>query len=135
MGESFYDILGVVRNSTQAEIKQAYFKLARLYHPDSNPSVSSTERFMKIQKAYDTLGNPKKRKQYDQLEPVPLSSSFPGEICIHQSCQFLDPDNPAQLAYALIEMKASTQDKPGTNCAPNICFVVDRSTSMKGHRI
>lgn len=135
MGETLYEILGVARGSTQEEIKQAFFKLARLYHPDSNPSVNSTERFMKIQKAYDTLGNPKKRKQYDQLEPVPLSATFPGEIQIHQSSQFINPDNPAQLAYALVEMKSVGIENAETINAPNICFVIDRSTSMKGQRI
>ena len=64
--EDLYKILGVDKNATQAEIKKAYRKLARKYHPDANPDNKEAEtRFKEISAAYDVLSDPEKRKQYD----------------------------------------------------------------------
>src|SRR5918998_6814245 len=65
-----YEILGVDKKASAGEIKKAYRKLARQYHPDKNPGDSAAEeRFKEIQAAYDVLSDPGKRKQYDQLGP------------------------------------------------------------------
>jgi molecular chaperone DnaJ len=65
-----YEILGVKKTATEAEIKKAYRKLARQYHPDVNPNDSTAEaRFKEISAAYDILSNPEKRAQYDQVGP------------------------------------------------------------------
>jgi molecular chaperone DnaJ len=62
-----YKILGVDKKASQEEIKKAYRKLARRYHPDRNPDDSrSEERFKEVQAAYDLVGDPEKRKQYDR---------------------------------------------------------------------
>src|SRR5437764_2614750 len=62
-----YKALGVDRKATQDEIKKAYRKLARQYHPDRNPGdTQAEERFKEIQAAYDLIGDPDKRKEYDQ---------------------------------------------------------------------
>ena len=65
---TLYDTLGVSKTATAAEIKKAYRKLAREYHPDKNPGdTESEERFKEIQNAYDVLGDDDKRKQYDTI--------------------------------------------------------------------
>jgi molecular chaperone DnaJ len=62
----YYKTLGVERKATPEEIKKAYRKLARRYHPDRNPDDKDAEaRFKEISQAYDVLGDPDKRKQYD----------------------------------------------------------------------
>jgi molecular chaperone DnaJ len=61
-----YKVLGVDKKASQDDIKKAYRKLARQYHPDRNPDdKSAEERFKEVQGAYDTVGDPEKRKEYD----------------------------------------------------------------------
>src|SRR6266581_807001 len=62
-----YKVIGVDKKATPDEIKKAYRKLARRYHPDRNPDEPSAEaRFKDVQAAYDVLSDPDKRKQYDR---------------------------------------------------------------------
>ncbi|MFC1994451.1 DnaJ C-terminal domain-containing protein [Chloroflexota bacterium] len=64
----FYKVLGMNRNATEKEIKQAYRKLARKYHPDVNPGdISAESKFKEITQAYEVLSDPKKRKDYNQF--------------------------------------------------------------------
>src|SRR2546427_2493230 len=64
----YYETLGVARNAKAEDIKKAYRKLARKYHPDLNPNnKQSEEKFKEIQEAYEVLGDAEKRKKYDQL--------------------------------------------------------------------
>ena len=64
----YYELLGVPRKSTVKEIRGAYRKLARKYHPDLNPGdKSAEEKFKQIQEAYDVLSDAKKRQMYDQF--------------------------------------------------------------------
>jgi len=64
----FYKILGVSRSATTKEVRQAYKRLARKYHPDVNPGdQQSAEKFKGISEAFDVLSDPEKRKKYDEL--------------------------------------------------------------------
>jgi len=65
--KDYYETLGVSRNATQQEIKSAFRKLARKYHPDVNKSSDAQEKFKDINEAYEVLGDESKRKRYDQL--------------------------------------------------------------------
>jgi molecular chaperone DnaJ len=68
MAKDYYQILGVARGTALAEIKRAYRKLARKYHPDLNPGDKSAEaKFKEIQEAYSVLSDAKKRDQYDRF--------------------------------------------------------------------
>ena len=65
-----YEILGVSKTASEDELKKAYRKLARKYHPDgTRATTEAEERFKEVQGAYDVLSDPEKRKQYDQVGP------------------------------------------------------------------
>ena len=69
MGKDLYNVLGVAKTATKAEIKTAYHKLARKYHPDVNKdNPQAAEKFKEISAAYDILGDDDKRKKYDNNE-------------------------------------------------------------------
>jgi DnaJ-class molecular chaperone len=69
--KDYYSILGVPKNAAEKDIKSAYRKLARKWHPDANPqnAKEAEERFKEISEAYEVLGDPEKRKKYDMLGP------------------------------------------------------------------
>src|SRR5215208_6396913 len=69
-GTDYYKVLGVDRKASQDDIKKAYRKLARKYHPDTNKDAGAEERFKQISEAYDVLGDPDKRKKYDRGQSV-----------------------------------------------------------------
>jgi curved DNA-binding protein len=68
MAKDYYDVLGVSRTASDADLKQAYRRLAKKYHPDANPNDPSAEnRFKEINEAYEVLGDATKRARYDRL--------------------------------------------------------------------
>ncbi len=66
--KDYYSILGLTRSASDKDIKQAYRKLARKYHPDVNPgNKSAEEKFKEINQAYEVISDVEKRKKYDHF--------------------------------------------------------------------
>ncbi len=74
----YYSILGLTKNATDIEIKSAFRKLAKTYHPDKNHDPNARILFERILKAYDTLINPHTRRRYDNN--ISFSSSIPPNL-------------------------------------------------------
>ena len=77
--KDFYQVLGVTKDASQADIKKAYRKLARENHPDSNPGDEAKhEKFKQVAEAYDVVGDSDKRAKYDEFRKLAASGGFGG---------------------------------------------------------
>ena len=74
-GRDFYQILGVTRNADVKQIKAAYRKLAKQYHPDANPNKDTTEQFQELNRAYEVLSDPDLKRKYDMFGEKGLGTS------------------------------------------------------------
>jgi len=74
MAESYYDILGVSPNATEQEIRRAYRRMAKKFHPDINQSPGADSEFLRIKRAYDILINEGSRASFQQSYRNPMSS-------------------------------------------------------------
>ncbi|MGO9341142.1 MAG: molecular chaperone DnaJ [Acidimicrobiales bacterium] len=75
--KDYYSVLGVPETASEKELTRAYRKLAKQYHPDTNPGAE--ERFKEITAAYDVVGDPAKRKEYDEVRKLgPMARGMPG---------------------------------------------------------
>ena len=74
----YYDILGVSKNATDAEIKSSFRKLAKKYHPDLNKEPDAAEKFKEVQEAYEVLSDSNKRKTYDQFGHAAFDNNMGG---------------------------------------------------------
>lgn len=77
--QDYYEVLGISKTTSQAEIKQAYRNLALKYHPDRNKAADAETKFKKINEAYEVLSNPKKRETYDQFGSTAFAGGFDGQ--------------------------------------------------------
>lgn len=135
MGGNYYEILGLMRDATPEEIRQAYFELARKVHPDANPDPKAKEKFIAIQEAYEVLNDKDRRMRYDSSlsdreYTVPLISTK--VLLSSEQIPRLAED---QLIYALLDVECVAHLKEEQTPRSHYCFVIDRSTSMKGNRI
>lgn len=91
--KSFYELLGIQETVSLLEIKQAYKQLARKYHPDVSPPgrvEENTQRFIRVQEAYETLSDPKSRDMYDKDMSKGLHFAFsPRRKCQNDEVSFL----------------------------------------------
>jgi Ca-activated chloride channel homolog len=131
----YYAIFGLSRNASPQEVQKAYLEAARRLHPDKNLSAGETELFLEAQEAYEVLSNPKKRSKYD----ASLPPEKPSEKMLEQKFQFsrgsiLRLDEP-QVIYLLLEFSVPAGLKARPSPALNLCLLLDRSTSMQGHKM
>src|SRR5687768_10373135 len=130
-----YEILGVLRDATQEDIKRAYFEAAQRLHPDRNIAAGETEIFLGVQQAYEVLSNPKRRGLYDATLPPEIKTNAAVKHEFLLSRSNLVKLAESQLVYGLLEI--SSRESSDKIPAPplNVCLVLDRSTSMQGDKI
>lgn len=134
---NYYEILGVLRDASQEEVKRAYLDAAQRLHPDRNKAPGETEIFLGIQQAYEVLSNPGRRAKYDATLPPVQEESHPDvRYEISFSRRNLVKLSEPQLIYVLLEVGPHEQQKDKIPAPPlNVCLVLDRSTSMQGEKM
>jgi Ca-activated chloride channel family protein len=135
--QDYYAILGIAPDASADDIKTAYRRAARRFHPDANPNPGAAAHFRDIAEAYDALGNNSSRSDYD------LSLSREGlpppyfSLRVTPSKRVLKCLAEPQIIYVLVELTPDPRfdqaDSHDTNL--NLSLVIDRSTSMKGPRL
>jgi Ca-activated chloride channel homolog len=135
MGETYYDLLNISKDATLDEIRFSYFEQARKYHPDTNQGELARELFFQIQKAYEVLRDPKKRKIYDLTLVNTDDTQKLIDVSIAYSNAGIPRLNELQLFYAKIEINCKEKHHENNLPQAHICLIIDRSTSMKGNRI
>jgi len=133
--KDYYAILGVSSFATPQEIKRAYHKLARRYHPDSREAQTPTRLFHQIQEAYSVLSDPAGRNAYDrQRDELGRGDETAMAWQVLLSRKTLYSKHEEQVFYALLEIGPAVA--LGDERIPlDLSVVIDRSTSMKGARI
>lgn len=135
MSADHYSTLGVPFNATPDEIRNAYFLLARTFHPDVNPDPVAGDQFLVVQKAYEVLSNPQKRAAYDATLPAYLKTGPAVTFNAKYSRMVLPCLSESQLAYVLLDLVCTADIQKSNLPVCHVCLVLDRSTSMAGDRM
>lgn len=133
--KDYYAILGVSPSATQEEIKRAYHRLARRYHPDSRPTSTPTTMFHQIHQAYAVLGDPDARGAYDRKraeQGLSRDDVLTWKFTPSQSRLYTGYEE--QVLYLLVEVCPADASRK-ERLPLNLGLVIDRSTSMKGARL
>lgn len=131
----FYNLLEIPIDASLDEIRRAYFEAAKVYHPDKNPSAADTEKFLKIQTAYETLIDPRKRQVYDEKIPLEIRNNKSIQVNAFYSRNVLPLIKGNQVFYLLLDIFSTKTDAVQMLPPINICLVIDKSTSMQGDLI
>ncbi|SCZ97656.1 BZ3500_MvSof-1268-A1-R1_Chr4-3g07341 [Microbotryum saponariae] len=121
-GADFYKILGLSKTASEKEIKKAYRRLSKQYHPDKNPEESAKAKFLEIGHAYEALSDPEKRKIYDRFGEEGLKQQQGGGGAFH------DPFDVFRQAFG-----GQQQQRKGNNMIADI--EVDLESIYSGDRI
>lgn len=135
ISQDYYAILGVDPTSNEDEIKKAYRRLVRQYHPDAQEVPGTALLFRQVQEAYEILSDPVMRGAYDRGR---AEAGQPSTASLRWSFDTNREHFPAipeeQTVYLIMELGAAKQSD--YERAPlNLCLVLDRSTSMQGQRL
>lgn len=133
MRENYYKILGIRKKASLEEIRSAYRRLARRFHPDKNVVEGETELFLDVQRAYEILSDPEKRAEYNTTIPDEVDEILPIKISTIYSRKSLTRIDEPQLLYVLLDIIPQLINGRENSTPLNICLVIDVSTSMQGH--
>jgi len=133
MDADYYGLLGLNREATPEEIRNAYFEAARRFHPDANPDPLAKEQFLRVQQAYEILIHPQRRAVYDTSLPEIVRPEI--EVAIYYSRPAIPRLKEDQLIYVLLELRCTAVLDPKQIPPLHLVISVDRSTSMQGERM
>jgi Ca-activated chloride channel family protein len=135
VSQSYYDVLSLAPTATADDIRQAYRRLAKQYHPDAASEPDTLELFRRVQEAYEVLGDETRRSLYDVQQTLRAQETAqPFTLTIRSSHPQLKQLNDPQMSYQLVEVRA-TDGYMLQRPILNLCLVLDRSRSMDGPRM
>ncbi len=133
--KDYYAVLNISTSATFDEIRRAYRKYARRFHPDNNETAETPDMFRTIQEAYETLIDPAARRKYDrwrQHQGLDRSSALHLQaVGSHKTLRAMRQE---QAYYVCVDIMPRA-DLPTLRLPLNVCLVIDRSTSMQGMRL
>jgi Ca-activated chloride channel family protein len=133
--KNHYNTLNVPRDATQDIIKRSYQRLAKRYHPDSNPFIKTLEQFYKVQEAYRVLSDTNERNLYDVSINV-NEMEYPNlSVTTQTSWNVVKMSSDSQIVDVLIEMDTREVSGQIGKKRLNLALLVDTSTSMAGSRL
>ncbi|HIQ08067.1 MAG TPA: VWA domain-containing protein, partial [Anaerolineaceae bacterium] len=132
--DNYYTLLGVPRDATAEELQRAYRLAARRFHPDRNPSPEATEQFLRIQEAFETLRDPKRRARYDRKLPALAEAEDLVTLRYQVSLPHLPLLQEPLVLYLMLTLQP-VAERTEESVLLNLVLVLDRSTSMKGSRM
>jgi Ca-activated chloride channel family protein len=130
----YYRTLGIEKDASKDEIRDAYYEAARQKHPDASKDPATEEQFLEIQKAYEVLIDPVQRAMYDASLEKETGQPEVVVDTIYSSPVLARLDEP-QLVYAVMTIGCKGDFAEFKRVPANICLVVDKSTSMEGDRL
>jgi Ca-activated chloride channel family protein len=135
--DNFYARLGIPRSANFDEVQRAYRRAARQFHPDTNRGkTGANELFLLVQQAFDTLGDPEKRRAYDASLPEDIDGPPALMVNALYSREQVTPGEPSQVVYVLLDLMPAVGEEERRTAPPlNVALVLDTSTSMAGSRI
>lgn len=137
LDKDLYSLLGVPRNASIEEVRRAYREAALRLHPDKNTRPGDTELFLQVSQAYEVLSDPEQRAAYDEALKLTESEMvknaiFRTEVKHSRKC-LLQLEEP-QVHYVLLDV-FPVSGLPNVRVPISLSIVIDRSTSMQGHRL
>lgn len=129
---NYYNLLGLSYDATQDEIRKTYFELAKIYHPDTNDSIDTKEKFIQIQRAYEVLSNEETRKEYNKIFDNDKNKEANIQVNAYYSRSSIPLISESQLFYLLLDIFSTEAIDEEVSPYINLCIVIDRSTSMQG---
>jgi Ca-activated chloride channel family protein len=134
---NLYAILGIPPEATPEDIREAYRVMARRFHPDANPNEGADVQFRDIAAAYEILGDPGPRFEYDAVRRQFQKEPNYFTLRVTPSKRILTALDEPQVIYMLVEVVPAPQspDRRNHTTPLNLALVLDRSTSMKGVRL
>ncbi len=134
---NLYAILGIPPEVAQEDIREAYRIMARRFHPDANPNEGADLQFRDIAMAYEILGDPGQRIQYDLIRREFRDEPSYFSLRVTPSKRVLTAFDEPQVVYLLVEVVPMHQGKKQNRVdnRMNLTLVLDRSTSMRGPRL
>lgn len=138
LSRNLYAILGVPAEATQDDIREAYRIAARRFHPDANPNEGADIQFRDIAAAYEVLGNPQRRRSYDEERRARGEEPNYFSLRVTPSKRVLNALEEPQVLYLLLEItpvREVAKQLQKREVPLNLTLVLDRSKSMKGLRL